>query len=45
MFRIVYACAVAALLAGTAIVASDVDSKADRMAASPQLAFLTALQR
>ncbi len=45
MFRVLYACAVAALIAGSAIVASDIDSKADRMAVSPELALLTAFQR
>jgi hypothetical protein len=45
MLRTLHACAVAALLAGSAIVAGDIDTRPSRMAASPELAFLTALQR
>ena len=45
MLGVLYACAVAALLAGSAIVAGDIDSRPSHMAASPELAFLTAVQR
>jgi hypothetical protein len=45
MLRVLYACAVAALLAGSAIVAGDIDSRPNRMVASPELALLTILQR
>jgi hypothetical protein len=45
MFRVLYACAVAALVASSIIVAGDIDSRRSRMAAGPELAWLTALQR
>ena len=45
MLRVLYVCAVAALITGSVIVASGVDSRPSRMAASPELAFLTAFQR
>ena len=45
MLRIFYVCAVVALLAGSAIVAGDIDSRPTRIAASPELALLTALHR
>ena len=45
MLRVLYAGAIAALLVGSAIVAGDIDSRPSRMAASPELAWLNALQR
>ena len=45
MLRVLYVCAVAVLITGSVIVASDIDSRPSRMVASPELAFLTAFQR
>jgi hypothetical protein len=43
--RVLRACAVAALVAGSVIAARDIASRPSRMAAGLQLAWLTALQR
>jgi hypothetical protein len=45
MFRVLYICAVAAPATGIVGVAGDIDSRRSRMAASPDLTWLTALQR